>query len=78
METDQTVDLATGDGAECGVADRDVEGRVPGIGIGDEFVSAHNQEDKEPTVTVSGSGCGLGIRVQKRGTSKAGGLVNKQ
>ena len=78
VETDQTVDFATGDGAERGVADRDVEGGVPGIGIGDEFASAHNREDKEPAVTVSGSGCGLGIRVQKRGTSEAGGLVNKQ
>ena len=55
VKADETVDIAAGDGAQCGVAHRDVECRVTGIGIGDEGVSAHNQEDKEPGVTVSES-----------------------
>jgi hypothetical protein len=44
------------------VAHRDVKCGVTGIGIGYEGVSAHNQEDKEPGVTVSGSALRLGTR----------------
>jgi hypothetical protein len=62
VKADETVDFATGDSSQCGVAHRNVECRVIGIGIGHEGVSAHNQEDKEPSVTVSGSILRLGIR----------------
>jgi hypothetical protein len=37
------------------VADRDVEGRMIGIGVGDDGEPAHNQEDKGTAVTVSGT-----------------------
>ncbi len=75
VETYQTVDLATGDRAQCSVADGNVERRVPGIGIGDECVSAHNREDKEPAVTVSGSTPWLGIRIEMREPVKPKGSL---
>jgi hypothetical protein len=55
VESDQTVDLPPGYSSECGMAHRDVESRMLWVGIGDECVSRHNPEDKEPGVTVNGS-----------------------
>jgi hypothetical protein len=42
MEPQHRADLATGDGVEGGVAHRDIEGRMPRIGIGGQDQTTHN------------------------------------
>jgi len=71
VKPDETVDLAPGHSAECGMAHRCIERWMLGVGIGDECVSTHNPEDKEPSVTVNGS---LG----SAGNRDATGLVDRK
>ncbi len=71
MQPDETVDLAPGYSAKGGMAHRGIESWMLGVGIGDKCVSTHNQEDKEPGVTVSGS-------IGSAGNRDATGLVDRK
>ena len=55
VEPQDISDLTPGDGGELRMADCGVHCRVIRIGGGDQGETLHNQEDKEPGVTVSGT-----------------------
>jgi hypothetical protein len=55
VEPEDPLDVSPRRRGQGRVADCDVEGRMIGIGVGDDGESAHNQEDKGTAVTVSGT-----------------------
>ena len=55
MEPEDPLDVSPCRRGQGRMANRDIEGRMVGIGVGDEGEKAHNQEDKGLAVTVSGT-----------------------